>query len=152
MLILITVLLCFQLECIPIAEGLQIETILDQPLVVPNVGPNVLVTTLLITMPPGDTGLPAHTHPGPAVGYVVKGEVLFQVNDELPEILPTGSTFYVNDSDFHVWDANASNTTVCIVTATIFGRPMEEATTFLKDFKRENRNDALARAKRRGEN
>lgn len=44
-----------------------------------NVGSDVLVTTLLITMPPGDVGLPAHTHPGVAVGYVVEGEVLFQV-------------------------------------------------------------------------
>lgn len=48
----------------------------------PTVEPNVLVTTLLITMAPGEDGLPAHTHPGPAIVYVVKGEVLFQVHEK----------------------------------------------------------------------
>lgn len=71
------------------------------------------------------------------------------MNDEIPEILSAGSTYYVNDSDYHIWDANASNTTTCIVTATIFGRHDEEPTTFLKDYKRESRSAALAKAKRR---
>ncbi|XP_037034316.1 uncharacterized protein LOC119073106 [Bradysia coprophila] len=147
MLRLIAFLLYLQMKNIPVTEALQVEIVLDQPLMIKNVGPNVLATTLLITMPPGDSGLYAHTHPGPAVGYVFTGDLLFQVNDELPKILPAGSTFYVNDSERHVWDANASNTTTCIVIATIFGRPNEEITTFLTNFKRESRNDALARAK-----
>lgn len=55
--------------------------ILEQPLVVP--GPNVLVTSLVLTFPPADVGIPAHFHSGPVVGYVIEGELLFQVRTKL---------------------------------------------------------------------
>lgn len=37
---------------------------------------------------------PVHTHDAPAVGYVAKGAILYQVEGERPQILRTGDAFY----------------------------------------------------------
>lgn len=42
--------------------------------------PEVLVTSLLLTIEPADIGLPVHEHSGPVVGYVFEGEFLHQVS------------------------------------------------------------------------
>ena len=39
------------------------------------------------------TGL--HNHPCPVVGYIAKGTVLFQVEDEEPRTLNAGDAFYI---------------------------------------------------------
>lgn len=42
---------------------------------------------------PGQTA-PIHTHSAPAVGYVTKGAILYQVEGEKPQILRAGDVFY----------------------------------------------------------
>lgn len=37
---------------------------------------------------------PIHTHAAPAVGYVAKGEIIYQVEGEKPQILREGDAFY----------------------------------------------------------
>ena len=37
---------------------------------------------------------PIHTHAAPAVGYVAKGEILYQVEGERPQLLREGDAFY----------------------------------------------------------
>ncbi len=37
---------------------------------------------------------PIHTHKAPAVGYVAKGEILYQVEGEKPQLLREGEAFY----------------------------------------------------------
>jgi len=37
---------------------------------------------------------PIHTHSAPAVGYVAKGAIIYQVEGERPQILRTGDAFY----------------------------------------------------------
>ena len=37
---------------------------------------------------------PIHTHAAPAVGYVVKGEIIYQVEGEKQQILSAGDVFY----------------------------------------------------------
>ena len=37
---------------------------------------------------------PIHTHAAPAVGYVAKGEILYQVEGEKPQLLREGEAFY----------------------------------------------------------
>ncbi len=34
--------------------------------------------TLLITLPPGSAGNPPHRHTGPAFGYILEGEMIFE--------------------------------------------------------------------------
>lgn len=61
--------------------GMDIRTVLEQPLVVPT--PKVVARTMVVTFPPGDEGTAPHYHPGPVVGYVLKGSFLFQVYSNL---------------------------------------------------------------------
>ncbi len=37
---------------------------------------------------------PVHTHAAPAIGYVAKGEILYQVEGEKPQLLREGEAFY----------------------------------------------------------
>ncbi len=37
---------------------------------------------------------PLHTHSAPAVGYVAKGEIIYQIEGEKPQILRAGDAFY----------------------------------------------------------
>ena len=35
--------------------------------------------TVLVTLPPGSAGTPPHRHTGPAFGYVIEGEMIFEL-------------------------------------------------------------------------
>lgn len=37
---------------------------------------------------------PVHTHTAPAVGYVAKGEIVYQIEGQIPQILREGDVFY----------------------------------------------------------
>ena len=46
------------------------------------------VMTVVIEWPPGDPGAPPHRHPGgPAFGYVLEGEMLFELEGEPPRAI-----------------------------------------------------------------
>jgi quercetin dioxygenase-like cupin family protein len=63
--------------------------------------------TIFVTLPPGSPGAPAHRHPGPAFGYVTKGEVKFEVEGEPPRVVKAGEAFWEPGGDvIHYHDAN----------------------------------------------
>ncbi|XP_037031511.1 uncharacterized protein LOC119071017 [Bradysia coprophila] len=124
--------------------SLDIKTVLEQPLLVPT--PKVVATSLVLTFPPGDEGTPPHFHPGPVVGYVIKGSFLFQVGTESPRIIKAGEAFYETDGITHVWGANASDDTPCEVVVTLYGRPGEPILTLVDGVERASRAEALALA------
>lgn len=66
------------------------------------------VMTVVIEYPPGDPGAPPHRHPGgPAFGYVLEGEILFELEGEPPRVLKTGEAFWEPGGDvIHYQDAN----------------------------------------------
>lgn len=70
-----------------------------------------------------------------------------QVANEEPRIIPAGGTFYELDGATHVWGANASDNSTCKVLATVYGRPEEPLLTFVKDFHRNSRVEALTQAR-----
>ena len=49
--------------------------------------------TVVIDYPPGSAGAPPHRHPsGPAFGYMLEGEMLFELEGEPPRVIrPTTS-------------------------------------------------------------
>jgi quercetin dioxygenase-like cupin family protein len=65
------------------------------------------VTTVVVEYPPGDAGAPPHRHPGPAFGYVLAGEMLFEL-EGLPErVVRAGEAFWEPGGDvIHYQDAN----------------------------------------------
>jgi quercetin dioxygenase-like cupin family protein len=66
------------------------------------------VMTVTITYPPGSGGAPPHRHPsGPAFGFVLDGELLFELEGEAPRVVRAGEAFWEPGGDvIHYSDAN----------------------------------------------
>ena len=66
------------------------------------------VMTLVIEWPPGDPGAPPHRHPGgPAFGYVMEGEMVFELEGESPRVIKAGEAFWEPGGDvIHYQDGN----------------------------------------------
>jgi quercetin dioxygenase-like cupin family protein len=64
--------------------------------------------TIVIAVPPGSAGAPPHKHPyGPAFGYVVEGEMLFELEGEPPRVVRAGEAFWEPGGDvIHYSSAN----------------------------------------------
>ncbi|CAN5388021.1 cupin domain-containing protein [soil metagenome] len=76
-----------------------------QPPVIPA---NAHAMTVTITYPPGSAGAPPHRHPGgPAFGYMLEGEMLFELEGEPPRVIRAGEAFWEAGGDvIHYSDAN----------------------------------------------
>jgi len=58
------------------------------------------VMTVTITYPPGSGGAPPHRHPsGPAFGFVLEGELLFELEGEAPRVVRAGEAFWEPGGD-----------------------------------------------------
>jgi quercetin dioxygenase-like cupin family protein len=89
------------------------------------------VMTVVIEYPPGSAGAPPHRHPsGPAFGYMLEGEMLFELEGQPPRVIRAGEAFWEPGGDvIHYSDANNRGdvksrfvvTMVCVP-----GRPMLE--------------------------
>lgn len=64
--------------------------------------------TVVLDYPPGSPGAPAHRHPGgPAFGYVMEGEMLFELEGEPPRVVRAGEAFWEPGGDvIHYSDGN----------------------------------------------
>jgi quercetin dioxygenase-like cupin family protein len=64
--------------------------------------------TVLIDYPAGSPGAPPHRHPGgPAFGYVLEGEMLFELEGQPPRVVRAGEAFWEPGGDvIHYSDAN----------------------------------------------
>src|SRR5690348_14541564 len=58
------------------------------------ISPGAEARTITVTLGPGDPGAPPHRHPGPIFGYVVQGELLFELEGERPRVLKAGDTLF----------------------------------------------------------
>jgi quercetin dioxygenase-like cupin family protein len=90
--------------------------------------------TVLIHHPPGAPGYPPHRLPGgPGFGYMIDGEMLFELEGESPRVLRAGDAFWGAGGDvIHYQDANNRTDIPCSFVLTLFcvpGRPMLEWVT-----------------------
>lgn len=73
----------------------------------PSIPAGAHVMTLLVQFPPGDPGTPPHRHSGPAFGYMLEGEMRFELEGEPERIIRAGETFWEPGGDvIHYQDAN----------------------------------------------
>jgi quercetin dioxygenase-like cupin family protein len=63
--------------------------------------------TVVIEYPPGSAGAPPHRHAGPAFGYMLEGEMLFELEGEPPRVIRAGEAFWEPGGDvIHYSDGN----------------------------------------------
>jgi quercetin dioxygenase-like cupin family protein len=55
--------------------------------------------TVIVEFPAGDPGTPPHRHNGPCFGYVVSGEMLFELEGEAPRVIRAGEAFWEPGGD-----------------------------------------------------
>jgi quercetin dioxygenase-like cupin family protein len=86
------------------------------------------VMTLLVKLPPGSAGNPPHRHTGPAFGYVVQGEMVFELEGEPERVVHTGESFWEPGGDvIHYQDGNNLTDAETRFVVTMFcvpGQPM----------------------------
>ncbi|GKU64431.1 cupin domain-containing protein [Mycobacterium montefiorense] len=92
------------------------------------------VLTVLINHPPGAPGYPPHRLPGgPGFGYMIAGEMLFELEGAAPRVLRAGDAFWGPGGDvIHYQDANNRTDIVCSFVLTLLcrpGQPMLEPVT-----------------------
>lgn len=81
-------------------------------------------TMLEVTYPPGAKSA-SHQHPGPTFGYVVKGSILWAIDDEPAKTLTAGQTFFEPLGSVHSTSANASASEPAVISVVIVGKTGE---------------------------
>jgi quercetin dioxygenase-like cupin family protein len=65
------------------------------------------VMTATIVLPPGDPGTPPHRHSGPVFGYMLEGEMTFELEGERERVIRAGEAFWEPGGDvIHYQAAN----------------------------------------------
>lgn len=92
-----------------------------QPPIIPD-GAHAM--TIVVEFPAGDPGSPPHRHPGPAFGYVIEGEMLFELEGQAPRVVKAGEAFWEPGGDvIHYSDGNNRDDVPLRFTVTMLCRP-----------------------------
>src|ERR1700745_4168251 len=60
-----------------------------------------------LDLPPGDPGSPPHRHSGPGFGYMLEGEMIFELEGEPERVIRAGEAFWEHGGDvIHYQAAN----------------------------------------------
>jgi quercetin dioxygenase-like cupin family protein len=86
----------------------KLKTVLETDVVEKLDGKAARVTTLEVTIEPGQGSKP-HRHPGPVFGYVLEGEYEWGLNDQPVKLLKVGDTFYEPTGSLHRVSRNPSD-------------------------------------------
>jgi quercetin dioxygenase-like cupin family protein len=124
-----------------------------QEVLLPGLPPGGHVTTVLVKHPPGAPGHPPHRLPGgPGLGYMVDGEMLFEIEGETPRVLRAGDAFYGDGGDvIHYRDANNRSDIPCSFVLTLFRVPGQPLIEWVTDAELEERKSLRVSTSRRTE-
>jgi quercetin dioxygenase-like cupin family protein len=90
--------------------------------------------TITIEYPPGDPGAAAHRHSGPAFGYVLEGEMVFELEGAPERVVKAGETFWEPGGDvIHYQDGNHRSDIPVKFLVTMLCQPGEPMLTFVDE-------------------
>jgi len=96
--------------------------------------------TIVVEYPPGNPGIPPHKHSGPVFGYVIEGEMLFELEGEPPRVVGSGQAFWEPGGDVvHYQDGNNRDDIPLRFTVTMLCDPAKPMLTFLDEEELEQR-------------
>lgn len=109
----------------------------------PSIPENADVMTSIIEWGPGDPGAPPHRHPsGPCFGYVLEGEMLFELEGEAPRVLKAGDAFWEPGGDvIHYSDGNNRDDIALRFLVTMICKPGEQMFVLVDETELEARRD-----------
>jgi len=98
------------------------------------------VMTAVVEFPPSDPGSPPHRHSGPAFGYVLEGEMVFELEGAAPRVLHAGEAFWEPGGDvIHYQDGNNRDDVPVRFTVTMICEPGKPMLTLVDDEELEQR-------------
>ena len=66
--------------------------------------------TVLVEIPPNDPGTPPHRHSGPVYGYMLEGQMVFELEGDAPRMIYPGDTIWEPGGDrIHYQAANPTD-------------------------------------------
>ncbi|AFM19895.1 cupin domain-containing protein [Mycolicibacterium chubuense NBB4] len=109
----------------------------------PSIPAGAEAMTAIVEWGPGDAGAPPHKHPaGPCFGYVLEGEMLFELEGEAPRVLKAGDAFWEPGGDvIHYSDGNNRPDVPLRFLVTMLCTPGEQMFVIVDDAELEARRD-----------
>jgi quercetin dioxygenase-like cupin family protein len=108
----------------------------------PHISEQAEVMTAILEYPPGDPGAPPHRHSGPAFGYMLEGEMWFELEGEAPRVIKTGEAFWEPGGDvIHYRDGNNRSDIASKFVVTMIGVPGQPMFVVVDDEELEERKD-----------
>jgi quercetin dioxygenase-like cupin family protein len=98
--------------------------------------------TVLINLPPGDPGSPPHRHSGPVFGYMLEGEMIFELEGEPERVIRAGEAFWEPGGDvIHYQAANHLTDRWSRFVVVMLCAPGQEMLVYVDDEELEQRRD-----------
>lgn len=118
-------------------NGTTVEILDEHPLAeLPSAGH---LMTAVVSVEPRNPGTPPHRHSGPVYGYVVQGEMLFELEGDAPVLKRAGDTIWEPGGDrIHYQAANPGDTELTFVVVMACEEGVEML-TFVSDEELETR-------------
>jgi quercetin dioxygenase-like cupin family protein len=114
----------------------------EQPPFIPDPAEVMVVT---IELAPGSPGTPPHRHSGPVFGYVLEGEMIFELEGEPERVIRAGEAFWEPGGDvIHYQSANNLSDVWSRFVVTMIGVPGEPMLTLVSDEELAERRDRRA--------
>jgi uncharacterized protein YbjT (DUF2867 family)/quercetin dioxygenase-like cupin family protein len=90
--------------------------------------------TIVVEWPPGHAGNPPHRHSGPCFGYVLAGEMVFELEGEPARVVRAGEAFWEPGGDvIHYQDGNNRDDIPVRFTVTMLCEPGKPMLTFVDE-------------------
>ncbi len=103
------------------------------------------VMTTTVSLPPADAGTPPHRHSGPVFGYMLEGEMLYELEGEPERVIKAGESFWEPGGDvIHYQSANNLVAAWSRFVIVMLGVPGEPMLTLVSDEELEERRDRRA--------
>jgi len=101
--------------------------------------------TVTVELPPGDPGTPPHRHTGPVFGYVLAGEIVFELEGEPERLIRAGEAFWEPGGDvIHYQAGNNLPGEWSRFVVVMLGVPGEPMLTLVSDAELQARRDRRA--------
>jgi len=101
--------------------------------------------TIVVEWPPGHPGNPPHRHSGPCFGYVLEGEMVFELEGQPARVVRAGEAFWEPGGDLiHYQDGNNRDDIPVRFTVAMLCEPGKPMLTFVDDEELELRKNRRA--------